>query len=392
MRFKIISKLMGEYLLIFKSESSYMSEPNIICSVTETPPDNLIVKKESNVHYYGFDYLRAIFCLGIVLWHSGALTSVADPTLEYALSYYYGCLGVPVFFQLSNFLYSNKAIDNKKPLIPLLKRVIRLLEIYLIWLILNWALCISNPDFSSNFVSTKAFLYFIIGNNTHLYYLFILILLTIISQFVLFFFRFQGKYAKIIQYAVLGILFVISLIIMVIGSYLADLMDFSVGYANPLNFLPYVFSAIFIVLILKKADDPTKKKAMLLIIILLAVLSIIFALIEKNALETNMIVYQNLPYKTVVYYTYARISLVLLSSLIIILAFYIKSKPPKFITIISDCSLGVYVIQIIVLDVINNWLYQFGKIVLDPFLIGFITFGVCVLLTYIFKYYSKNIL
>ncbi len=90
------------------------------------------------------------------------------------------------------------------------------------------------------------------------------------------------------------------------------------------------------------------------------------------------------------YYRYTRISLVFLATALILIAFCIKRKQPRVILIISDTSLGIYVIHIIILYAINKALNSL-VLTIHPFLLSCITFIGSPSAVYFLKNYAKKL-
>ncbi len=334
--------------------------------------------------------MRAIFCFGIVIWHSTAFNFITEPVLNYFFVYYYALLGVPIFFQISLFLYSQKIIQFGNSKSYFFKRIKHLTFIYFFWLLINWFLLGNIAEIGTN---AKTIAYFLLGNGTQLYYLCSLVILTTVSLGVLFFYRFGAKISRqIYSITVIG-LFIFSLYLMIIGFWIfSTQLNFPLGYANPFNFFPYVFSSIILAISCKNpsADGRVESRRLngVLLIIFLSS-TIAFGILEGLAYEQNWSL-NGFTYLEHVYYSYARTSLVFLTMSLILITVKIKRKPPKVVSIISDLSLGIYVTHEIVLYFVNKVINSLFLII-HPFLIACITFLCAMMITYFLKNYAKKL-
>lgn len=318
------------------------------------------MNNEEKNYYYGFDYLRAFFSVVIVAWHAGAFSIFAKyPAISYLTTNYLGLLAVPIFLQISLYLYVLKARGDNKSYFK--KRLKTLSFLYLFWLFLNVMLTFDG-GISSVFKDTKEFLNFIIGNHTVIYFLLSLILCTIISEL---FIRINEKYPIGDKFIALILLF--SLGLMLIGGKFFVLINFPLGYANPFNFIPYVFSSLLIVRITLKPKLEQKNAFMFGFLLFLS-----FAL-------TEWFVFKVLWHKN--FESYNRISLVFLAILISFIFRSITRKPPRLITALSELSLGIYVTHAIILHYCRKFfeIYQISSV--ELFLIAlFVAITVSIIL------------
>lgn len=281
-----------------------------------------------NYRYSGFDYLRGIACVLVVLWHSGGLDFLLSFEFIRELTrvfYYNFCLlSVPIFFQISLFLtYSKGAsfqyIKNRK--------VPQLLKIYFFWTILG-AIAIYILGGRITFPFFRGLVGSIMwllrgGIRIELYFLVSLILITslvFLNQFV---FRETKKSLEL------------QLILLLLSSSLLYIYKFD--YWNPLNFIPYIFSSLIIYEFSKNEMFLASTKKTRTISISFSILFILLSIVEWLWLYDPKAQFLLPPY--------SRISLVIGSSLILYLSLKIKHKPPGFLLLISSYSLGIYCIH-----------------------------------------------
>lgn len=293
----------------------------------------------SDKHYYGFDYLRAFFIVVIVAWHSDLFSYLNNyPSISYIAEKYITLLAVPIFFQVALYLYASKSIANKHDF-P--RRLRRLSILYLFWFPVNLILT-SDGNIRSYFTG-KETVYTLMGNRTVTYFLFSLLVLTILTELVI---RLCQKYS--IRITFITILFVISLIVMIFGNQIALTLihlRLPVGYASPINFIPYVFSSILLVAINDKIEN-TNGNFRPAAIIILSVLMLLFAFAEWFAYSSAW------KYFDRTYFNYCRVSLVLAAMLLVLIFKGIKRKPKRAVMLLSNLSLGIFVIHNVIIHYI----------------------------------------
>jgi hypothetical protein len=294
--------------------------------------------------YNGFDYLRAYACVSVVLWHTQGLDFlIRIPILENIVNivYYNFCLiAVPIFFQVSLFLTYSKGA-NFKYIIQ--KKVPRLFNIFFFWTIAGAIFLVVvngisrlNFEFLNNHLSL---INWILrgGFRPELYFLISLIILTIASGVNQFFFR-VSNYSIRYQFWLL-ILFSLMLYFYPVLSVLEIKSNFLISlfsaYWNPLNFFPYIFSALILNYYRQNFNNKNLGKKIQNHLIVLGILFISLSATEwlwmKNILGNQFI----LP-------PYSRISLVLGSSLILYLFSHPLAQAGGGVTLLSSYSLGIY--------------------------------------------------
>lgn len=316
-------------------------------------------------HIDGFDQLRGIFCALVVLWHTSGLdvlNKIGSLSYLVDLIYYNVCLlAVPIFFQMSFFLlYLKDSTWNY----TLSKRLPNLLSIFFFWIfvgIILRYLLLGNYNWSFLTNASSLILWLMQGGSRpELYFLFSLIVLTIIAQLNYEFFKrtqYNIKYQYIFLIISSLLLYVYDLFSLIIPPKNIIINIFS-SYWNPLGFLPYIFSSLLILEHTKLWENSNSKKIdkrLYLYFLVFIVLTILEWIILRNHKEIFQF---NLP-------PYSRISLVIGSSLILYFAAITRSKPFKLWHLISIYSLGIYCIHFNFIYPINFfqeiWQYLFGN-------------------------------
>jgi surface polysaccharide O-acyltransferase-like enzyme len=278
--------------------------------------------------YHGFDYLRGIACMFILLWHSRGidfLLSFENTSVLAQIIYYNFCLlAVPIFFQISLFLTYGKGaslqyIKNKK--------VPQLLKIYLFWTILGaFAILFLGGKidlpFSQGLVASITWI-LQGGIRIELYFLISLILMTVLlllNQFIFI------KTARS-----LGLQFTL----LVLSSILLYIFKFA--YWHPLNFTPYIFSSLILYELCNRQNLQVSPKRTRMLAIMGGALFMIISAMEWLLLYDSKAQFLLPPY--------SRLSLVIGSALIVFLFMRIKHKPTGFLLLVSSYSLGIYCIH-----------------------------------------------
>lgn len=304
---------------------------------------------ETTQKFEGFDFLRAIFAIAIVADHTGLFSiatigGLASPTDILYANFSY--IAVPVFFQISLFLFYFKG--KKVELSSFFqRRIVKLISLYLFWISIFTFLKIlftKGLNGITNFdpLSLRSIVEFIIsGGNSPFYFFFSLILITTLATLLLFPYKriTNGFLTLAISYCLLFLscLLILSfsvtdLILDLISGQESSIIKAISNIArwnyNPLNFLPYIFTALITVQDfshgnLQKTSLYLRKKLWCLFGLFL-----IFTLLEWFLLK-NLI-------------HYSRLSLVFGSWLLLHLAVVSKQKPNCFICFVSNLSLGIY--------------------------------------------------
>lgn len=317
-------------------------------------------KKEHK--FEAFDFLRAIFSVVIVAYKTKIfnIPKILLPNgftkafSDYVLSGMVGALAVPVFLQLSLFLFYNKS-DKIGLKYFLQKRLPRLIYLYLFWVV-------SITIFDILFVggmetlkgptsSIKAFFEFIVsGNSTPYFFFFSLIFVTVIAEILVLLFNKIEKPA--IKISLTYWLLIASCILVFSFSTVQPIIKYTgiqssfLNFVNnitgwdytPVNFLPYVFTAAITAQEYKegKLDQVTtflRRKLYSLLGLTLFFFALEWILTSKGLL----IQVDQAPLDH-----YLRLSLVFGSWLLLYLAIVSKRQVPAIVQLLSYCSLGIY--------------------------------------------------
>lgn len=304
--------------------------------------------------FEGFDFLRAVFAIAIVADHTGLFSIVTIQGLTFATDILYAnfsYIAVPVFFQISLFLFYFKS--KKVELNSFFqKRIVKLINLYLFWIsifTLSKTLFTKGVAGITNFdsLSLRSVVEFIIsGGNSPLYFFFSLIFITTLATLVLLLHkRIANDFLKLaISYCLLSLSCILILCFSVTDlvfnftsvpetSIMKAISNIARWNYNPLNFLPYLFTASITVQEFygnpQKASLHLRKK-----LCSLFGLFLIFTLLEWFLLK-NLV-------------HYSRLSLVFGSWLLLYLALISKQKPKYAIYFVSTLSLGIYVTHLFV--------------------------------------------
>lgn len=304
----------------------------------------MIINKEKHI-YYGFDYLRAIMIIFIVIWHTGLLGGVElvdisqycrrSIAITDIICFQFLLLAVPVFFLISFFLFViNLEVKTKKYFFDRLERLVYL---YVFWAGL-WCLIYYRKAFSifSEAIQQnpkELFFFIACGGVSAFWFLFSLALLTIITYF-----------CRKLPQLILWLLLFLSALSLWIGPIIGITQSPKVFYWMqwwvPIVHLPYVFIAILV-------SHANKDRLYPKIRLIAGILLMIF--IFTSFCEWEWILHRcsTVNYGRIT--TYARLSVVSGASMIFILSFLIRTPPNKLIKFLSDQSLGIYCVHIFVM-------------------------------------------
>ncbi|OKH38691.1 hypothetical protein NIES2119_08840 [[Phormidium ambiguum] IAM M-71] len=319
-----------------------------------------LAKKQQK--FAGFDFLRAIFSLAIVAYKTNIFyiptilisNGFTAALSDYVLSGMVGALAVPVFLQISLFLFYNKS-EKTGINYFIQKRLPRLISLYLFWVI-------SITLFDVLFVggiqilrrptsSIKAFLEFIVsGNSTPYFFFFSLIFVTVIAEsLILLFNKIEKPSLKInINYCLLFLscilVFSFSTIQPIVqntgieSSLLKIINNLTTWDYNPVNFLPYIFTAAITVQEYRAGKLEKVTKLLRIKLYSLLILTLFFFGLEWILTSNGLLIQvDQAPLDH-----YLRLSLVFGSWLLLYLALISKRQVPASVKFISDCSLGIY--------------------------------------------------
>lgn len=319
-----------------------------------------LAKKQQK--FEGFDFFRGLFPLAIVAYKTKLfyLPAILIPSSftyqisDYVLSGMIGALAVPVFFQISLFLFYYKSEKTDFSYF-LQKRLPRLISLYLFWVgsvtLFDILFAGGIEQIRRATSSLKTFVEFIVsGNSTPYFFFFSLILLTTLAQILIQLFnKIKKNSIKInISYC---LLFVTSLFIFTfsalepimnvtgIQSSLLNLLNNIARWDyTPVNFLPYIFTSAITVQEYKEGKlEKVTKSLKIKLYILLALTLIFFALEWILTSQGLLIQVDQAPLDH-----YLRVSLIFGSWLLLYLGILLKPTVPPVIKFLSECSLGIY--------------------------------------------------
>ncbi|MFC1769885.1 acyltransferase family protein, partial [Nitrospirota bacterium] len=202
-------------------------------------------------YYNGFDYLKVIFILCVVAWHShifGDPTKFSHfiyrtmPLLSDIVYMNLFMLAVPVFIQISLFLYLENR-PNKTS--SFTKRFKQLFITYLFWLF-TWMLFKSNGTYAieSSFINLKEILITIVSGRSIVYFLFSLLLCVSILELLLqveekvFSINYSWHYWIVTSAILTGVFIAMP--------YYFSNQGYPYLYWIPMNFFPYISGAVLI--------------------------------------------------------------------------------------------------------------------------------------------------
>lgn len=265
----------------------------------------------------GFDYLRAVMSVFVVIWHMGGGGG------SLFLKYHVLLLAVPTFIIVSNFLFARKN-PELKDLSRQVKRILILLSFWPVTFILYSKTGILGPiDLIPH--SPGAVIVFLLRGGNTIYYFFVSLLFTSLLVYVLL--KLQTRLVFIVFIASCILLCVIPLL-----DRANSFTSYKLSYHfNPTNFLPYPSAAILVLRLYEKIKNC--KKIYWTVITVILLLSILFALFEWKVLS---------PAGATHVPVYARVSIVLSAIILLILGLNSKIPPHAAISFISLHSLALY--------------------------------------------------
>jgi surface polysaccharide O-acyltransferase-like enzyme len=306
---------------------------------------NKEVKAQLKTNIIGFDYLRAIGCLMVVIAHSDGLRILAiNQTISQVFLFYYtsiGLLAVPIFFQVSLYLFYVKRKQKKNYFIE--KRLPKVLRLYIFWtcLFMLAKIVVGDLDFYDRFGTFPHILGTIITGGKGLFYFFFsLLFLSFLADLsIAVKERFKIPVKKSLLYANIGFILSCVYLIAVSTVSLFHYQYIWTAYDNPLNFLPYIFSAYLIfhrASYLSQQQKYSLKKEINRVIIPLAIAFILCVVFEwKYFHRPDIFIDGIMP-------LYARPSLVFGSTALVYSFILLPLKPIPIVSLLSSCSLGIY--------------------------------------------------
>lgn len=326
------------------------------------PPVNLedlpqikesIPHQKPNQNIEGFDFLRSIFSVMIVALKTRFFILgeiFVSATFAYALMAKVAYLAVPVFLQMSLFLFYLKS-EQTNFLYFLKKRLPRLILLYVFWVgsyVLFEIYIKGNLTIIKGLTSSpRSMIEFIIsGGQSPFFFLFSLIFLSTLAAIVV------SAFKKIENESVKHWITYALLFVCVLAIFSLSLTPFAVTQLggnsetgivssissivfwdyNPFCFLPYLFTSLIVMQDFNNGKLKQFSSSINIKLCTLLALFILFTIIELHTLEKLL--------------HYSRISLLLGSWLLLYLALLSPLQASPIIKFISSCSLGIYAFHV----------------------------------------------
>lgn len=345
-------------------------------------------ERQQNVSdFSGFDYLRALFCLLVVSWHMHLLEPLATTQFATAsinaFNFNFALLAVPVFFQISFFLYYQNRFSKKD---YFKKRISKVGKLYFFWLFiasvfgsLFYSFKLHTISLIGGFKSLPALI--LAGGHPTFFFFFSLFALTAGAEL---FARAPLKDEQ--KYIFCQFLLVLSASLVALLPFIqlavGDKASFLTYFWNPLNFIPYIFSSYIVYCDFKTSQKPDKRLSLNFKALPLVVLWLVASIAEWKILASDHVWFQSiLP-------EYSRISLLLGSTAVLYLALGEWPHPPKLIKSLSAYSLGIYIFHSFLLMLLEE---PFAALAL-PFGKSFLYIAIVALAILLTKVLRKSIL
>ena len=312
-----------------------------------TPNTNQIGIKNANRVFY-FDYLRIVAIFAVIFLHTAAqnwyITDVSS--FEWNVFNFYDSLvrwGVPVFVMISGALFL-----NKEQLISKLyrKNILRMLIILFFWstIYATWGYLVLHQN-----TTLKDSFFSIVKGPSHLWFLYMLIGLYMVVPFLQKIIQ-DRKIAKYFVILSLVFAFIIPNLIKIINLKFPSIAEVLNEVINTmrLNFV-LGYTGYFVLGYLLHNSKITKKTEIILYI--LSICSLIFTILSTTLLSN----YLHEP--SIIFYNNLSLNVCIISiSVFIFFKQHIKNPTKRKINkllFLSKCSLGVYLIHIIILDILQ---------------------------------------
>lgn len=297
------------------------------------------------MHFYGFDYLRALMIIAIVAWHTElfgnlevlniARYSAESVRFSTLLCTQFLLLAVPCFFLMSFFLLYRNTQSRK---MYGLSRLERLFYLYVFWVsIYIMVRYHAQPDFLPNLFALDyaRILSFFAGEGISVYYFnFSLLALTIVAIISK---TLKNSYLWICLVCIMG-LFLIGPASLMKAETVATADYYKpslIVYWNPLNFLPYIYVAFLInrYSAMGYEKGPKNRNLTLFVFGLFILLTV---------LEWLWILYLSPRSHGGYIPAYMRLSVAFGATSLFLASFFIRRPPGVVITFLSRHSLGIY--------------------------------------------------
>jgi hypothetical protein len=273
---------------------------------------------------------------------------VGVPLLKDVVYFNIFMLAVPVFIQVSLFLYLNNRQNKQNYFI---KRFTFLLATYLFWSF-AWILYESNGAYGLQFYFKnfqETFVTLVWGGRSLFYFFFsLLVCVSVLEFFLRIWERFLSHKNDCYYWAIVSILLLCVFIAM---PYYLSSHGYSYMYWMPMNFLPYVSGAV----IIYKLNNLSKNKQQIIIlggiILCLALAFIEWSYIQKFIWRT---------YSGHILPPYTRLSLVVGTYSIVLLMSILQIPKNNYINSLAEYSLGIYCFHMFSPLIMANYLFSLG--------------------------------
>lgn len=337
--------------------------------------------------FYGLDYLRAVCIIFVLIWHVGYYThfnlSKFLGPIANVLAYNFCSLAVPIFFQMSFFLFYISRGKKEKYFIHY--RLPKLSKIYGFWLVFNFVyFAVKYQGFDvSIFRSFKSILFFIVsGGPSVFYFIASLIILTTLAEIVASILK-ECNSKKLYYSLLFAISCLVLFLLPIIRIYFNGKFSNLTIFWNPLNFLPYVFSSFIIFDDVTKSNFQSKAQRSRKRYLLVAVF-LIFCIFDWQFTNHFKFWYES-SVDQIPLPTYSRLSLVFGAMLITQESLRYFSKPPAIIELISNYSLGIYCVHIFLLLPLVFFVQSLWFVPAKVIVIFFLLISLSIFLTFIMK-------
>jgi len=360
---------------------------NIRQHVTSDPQ----IARSKHIEYFGgFDYLRVCFATAIVAWHVKLFGPVsifqADlvrPSLPDIIYFNLCLVGVPLFFQISIFLYI--FFREKKPNY-FVRRMRQLLLVYLFLIVIDRI--INKGHIGSSRLTDPAY-WMLGGIDSDLWFLFSLMILIAVAELVYWVKnRMDTMRFLWLQFVLFAISISLYFLKIPLLSYIPKRYHvYHIKFTNTLDFLPYVFLAFIVVHYYKNGKISHHNQRLRNFIISMFIAYVLTSISEWILSPRNAIsAYYNCMLPIL---PYARIS-VLIGVITILLIFIMRDySPPRIISECAKLTLGIYIIHYFIVshfDEIFRPLLDHSMVFQIPLIEFLLVFISSVIITYCLKY------
>lgn len=336
--------------------------------------------KIKEIYFSNFDYLKVFFAVAIVAWHTKVLGPTSFVTNNFNINLkeiFYGSiflLAVPIFAQISLFLYLYNHEIKKN---YFLKRIFYLLILYLFWMAILVILF-----YSHNRAILKTPEFWLSGGASPLYFLLVLVVVMAILEI----FIMISKYLNERIFLSISLLLLSASVAVLV--FKANLFNFVapefqsilMSHWSPINFLPYVFSALTIFYLYQKGYFNQKdRRTMTLITIFIVVLA---AYLEYKFLPNPIY----LKYDGMIIPPYSRFSIILATFLTFSVFLNWQDRKQIIIKKLAELTLGIYILHVFVM----NFLVGLSPAFYEKFKNSVVYFGLVLIISIALTYLIKE--